>query len=87
MKEYSKSMWTLSLTKLLSGEKWPRTFAKDWAKDSLRAHQKDKREYIYTLKQFDEAKTHDPMWNAAQLEMKVTRKMAGYCRMYWEKKI
>jgi deoxyribodipyrimidine photo-lyase len=61
--------------------------AKDWAKASLKAHQKDKREYIYTLKQFEDAKTHDQMWNAAQLEMKVTAKMSGYMRMYWAKKI
>lgn len=61
--------------------------AKDWAKTSLRNHQNDKRDYIYTLKEFDEARTHDKMWNAAQLEMKVTGKMSGYMRMYWAKKI
>lgn len=61
--------------------------AKEWAKATLKAHQNDKREYIYTLEQFDEARTHDKMWNAAQLEMKVTGKMAGYMRMYWAKKI
>lgn len=61
--------------------------AKEWAKTSLLDHQKDKREYIYTLQQFDEAKTHDKLWNAAQLEMKVTAKMSGYMRMYWAKKI
>lgn len=61
--------------------------AKDWAKKSLRDHIKDKREYIYTLAEFEEAKTHDKMWNAAQLEMKTTGKMSGYMRMYWAKKI
>jgi deoxyribodipyrimidine photo-lyase len=58
-----------------------------WAKDSLNAHRKDKREYIYTLKQFEFAKTHDELWNAAQLEMMRKGKMHGYMRMYWAKKI
>ena len=61
--------------------------AKDWAKASLGSHLKDKREYIYTLKEFEDAKTHDKMWNAAQLEMNITGKMSGYMRMYWAKKI
>lgn len=61
--------------------------AKDWAKKTLRDHLKDKREYIYTLQEFEDAKTHDKMWNAAQIEMKVTGKMSGYMRMYWAKKI
>jgi deoxyribodipyrimidine photo-lyase len=61
--------------------------AKDWAKNSLRSHLKDKREYIYSLEEFENAKTHDKMWNAAQIEMKTTGKMSGYMRMYWAKKI
>lgn len=63
------------------------TGAKDWAKATLQAHLKDKREYLYKLQAFEDAKTHDNMWNAAQLEMKVTGKMSGYMRMYWAKKI
>ena len=31
--------------------------------------------------------THDPYWNAAQMEMVITGKMHGYMRMYWGKKI
>ena len=50
-------------------------------------HGRDKREYIYSLKEFEEAKTHDPYWNAAQKEMVTTGKMHGYMRMYWGKKI
>ena len=59
----------------------------DWAKKSHRRFRHDKREYIYTLKQFEQAKTHDELWNAAQLEMVTTGKMHGYMRMYWAKKI
>jgi deoxyribodipyrimidine photo-lyase len=60
---------------------------KGWAKDSLSKHKKDKREYVYTLEQFEKAGTHEDLWNAAQLEMVQTGKMHGYMRMYWAKKI
>ena len=50
-------------------------------------HRKDKREYLYTLKEFEEGRTHEALWNAAQLEMVKTGKMHGYMRMYWAKKI
>jgi deoxyribodipyrimidine photo-lyase len=59
----------------------------DWARKTLDDHRKDKREYIYTLKEFDEAKTHDDLWNAAQLQMKKEGKMHGFLRMYWCKKV
>jgi deoxyribodipyrimidine photo-lyase len=59
----------------------------DWARDTLQAHMTDPREYIYNLEQLESAATHDPYWNAAQLEMVVTGKMHGYMRMYWGKKI
>lgn len=61
--------------------------AKDWSKASLESHIKDKREYVYKLDELEQAKTHDSLWNAAQLEMVKTGKMAGYMRMYWAKKI
>ena len=32
------------------------------------------------------AETHDPLWNAAQLEMVVTGRMHGYLRMYWARR-
>ena len=58
-----------------------------WAKTSLNEHRKDEREFIYSLNEFEEAKTHDDLWNAAQTEMLKTGKMHGYMRMYWAKKI
>ena len=60
---------------------------KNWANESLMKHKKDKREYIYTLEQFEKAETHEDLWNAAQTEMVQTGKMHGYMRMYWAKKI
>lgn len=59
----------------------------NWAKASLDEHRKDEREFVYSLKEFEQAKTHDDLWNAAQSEMFITGKMHGYMRMYWAKKI
>jgi deoxyribodipyrimidine photo-lyase len=59
----------------------------DWACKTLNAHRKDRRVYSYTLKQFEYAKTHDELWNAAQTELVKRGKMHGYIRMYWAKKI
>ncbi len=59
----------------------------NWAKKTLDKHRKDKREFIYTREQFENAQTHDDLWNAAQKELTETAKMHGYLRMYWAKKI
>ncbi len=58
-----------------------------WAQKSLREHRRDKREFIYTRKQLENAKTHDEYWNAAMREMRYTGFMHNYMRMYWGKKI
>ncbi len=58
-----------------------------WAKRTLNFHKRDKRQYLYSLDDLEQAKTHDPYWNAAQKEMRLTGKMHGYMRMYWGKKI
>lgn len=58
-----------------------------WAYDSLISHQNDAKEYIYSLEELENAKTHDEFWNKAQKEMVITGKMHGYMRMYWGKKI
>ncbi len=60
---------------------------KPWAKATLLEHQSDKREYIYSQEELEFAKTYDPAWNAAQIQMIQTGKMHGYMRMYWCKKI
>ncbi len=59
----------------------------NWAMTTLQEHSTDKREYEYSLEEFESAETHDPYWNAAQLEMTKKGKMHGYMRMYWGKKI
>ncbi|MFO0704009.1 MAG: deoxyribodipyrimidine photo-lyase [Patescibacteria group bacterium] len=58
-----------------------------WAKKTLSTHLVDKRDFIYSLESFENAKTHDPLWNAAQIQMIETGNMHGYMRMYWAKKI
>jgi deoxyribodipyrimidine photo-lyase len=59
----------------------------EWARKTLDDHRGDEREYLYPLEEFEAARTHDPLWNAAQLEMVQRGKMHGYLRMYWAKKI
>ena len=59
----------------------------DWAKQTLKNHAKDKREYFYTREQLEQSQTHDLYWNAAMTEMRVTGFMHNYMRMYWGKKV
>ena len=59
----------------------------DWAQKTLREHRAERRRQVYTLRQLEQAATHDPYWNAAQREMVFSGKMHGYMRMYWGKKI
>ncbi|MBC7248153.1 MAG: deoxyribodipyrimidine photo-lyase [Actinobacteria bacterium] len=58
-----------------------------WALQTLREHAGDRRDYLYTLDELEEARTHDPFWNAAQKEMLGTGSMHNHMRMYWGKKI
>lgn len=58
-----------------------------WAQRTLEQHRGDPRRYLYSDEQFDRAQTHDPLWNAAQNQLIISGKMAGYMRMYWAKKI
>ncbi|MFN7160626.1 MAG: deoxyribodipyrimidine photo-lyase [Candidatus Gracilibacteria bacterium] len=59
----------------------------NWAKITHEKHREDRREFLYTKKEFEEGKTHEALWNACQLQMVKTGKMHGYMRMYWAKKI
>jgi deoxyribodipyrimidine photo-lyase len=61
--------------------------AEDWAKKSIAEHAKDEREHLYTLKQLEDAETHDELWNAAQIQMVEYGWMHNVMRMYWAKKI
>ena len=39
------------------------------------------------MEQFEQAKTHDPLWNAAQHQLLREGRMQNYLRMLWGKKI
>lgn len=59
----------------------------DWAKQTHADHADDRREYLYSLEEFESAQTHDSLWNAAQTELTTTGRMHNYLRMLWGKKI
>ncbi len=58
-----------------------------WARETLHEHEKDEREFLYSRDEFEEARTHDKLWNSAQKQMLTTGYMHGFMRMYWAKKI
>jgi deoxyribodipyrimidine photo-lyase len=58
-----------------------------WAKESLDKHKKVPRDPLYSYEDFEFSRTHDPLWNAAQTQMRHSGKMHGYLRMYWAKKV
>jgi len=58
-----------------------------WAHRTLAKHAADPRTVTYSEMQLEQAETHDPLWNAAQMQMVTTGWMHNYMRMYWAKKI
>jgi len=61
--------------------------AADWARESLELHATDEREYLYTWKELEKGRTHDDLWNAAQLQLVHEGTLHGFLRMYWAKKV
>jgi deoxyribodipyrimidine photo-lyase len=59
----------------------------DWAIQTLDRHRRDDRPYIYDLKAFEAAATHDPLWNSAQRQLVREGRIHNYLRMLWGKKI
>ncbi len=59
----------------------------NWAKMSLNNHRLDIRPYLYSLQVLENAKTHDKLWNATQIQLIKEGTIHGYLRMYWAKKI
>jgi deoxyribodipyrimidine photo-lyase len=58
-----------------------------WAYSTLQRHASDRRQHCYSLEQFEAADTHDPLWNAAQQELRLTGRIHNYLRMLWGKKV
>ena len=44
--------------------------AYEWARKTLKDHRDDKRPYVYTYQQLDDFKSHDRLWNAAQIQLR-----------------
>jgi len=59
----------------------------EWALKTLRHHARDERSHIYSLHEFENARTHDPLWNAAQTQLVREGRIHNYLRMLWGKKI
>lgn len=59
----------------------------NWARTTLEEHASDTREHVYTLEEFDGADTHDPLWNAAQNQLRREGRIHNYLRMLWGKKV
>jgi deoxyribodipyrimidine photo-lyase len=53
----------------------------------LEEHRSDPRASLYSLAQFEQARTHDDLWNAAQVQLVQEGKIHNYLRMLWGKKI
>ncbi len=58
-----------------------------WARETLGKHAGDRRERVYSLGDLEGARTHDPVWNAAQTELRREGRIQNYLRMLWGKKI
>ncbi|MBN1459563.1 MAG: deoxyribodipyrimidine photolyase [Armatimonadetes bacterium] len=59
----------------------------DWARETLEHHEKDYRPQIYSFDEFENAQTHDKLWNAAQMQLVREGRLHNYLRMLWGKKI
>jgi deoxyribodipyrimidine photo-lyase len=58
-----------------------------WAQRTLAEHASDPRAPCYSLARFEQARTHDPLWNAAQRQLLREGVLHNYLRMLWGKKI
>lgn len=58
-----------------------------WAQTTLQEHARDHRPHVYCLRDFEEATTHDSLWNAAQRQLVREGRIHNYLRMLWGKKI
>ena len=58
-----------------------------WARVTLEKHADDPRPYLYSPDALEQARTHDPLWNAAQVQLVREGRIHNYLRMVWGKKI
>lgn len=58
-----------------------------WARQTLEAHANDPRPNLYSREELEHGRTHDPLWNAAQMQLRKEGRIHNYLRMLWAKKI
>lgn len=58
-----------------------------WALRTLSEHARDPRAPCYDLATLEAARTHDPLWNAAQRQLLGEGRIHNYLRMLWGKKV
>ncbi len=58
-----------------------------WALETLSEHSDDRREHVYSYEELADARTHDPVWNAAQMQLRKEGRIHNYLRMLWGKKV
>ena len=58
-----------------------------WAVATLNEHRADPRPYTYDHDTLERGATHDPLWNAAQGQLREEGMIHNYLRMLWGKKI
>ncbi|MCR4391422.1 MAG: deoxyribodipyrimidine photo-lyase [Candidatus Acetothermia bacterium] len=56
-----------------------------WARRTLRRHSADPRPALYSPKALEQGETDDPIWNAAQTQLRREGTIHAYLRMYWGK--
>jgi deoxyribodipyrimidine photo-lyase len=59
----------------------------EWARTTMAKHARDPRPHLYDLDALQEARTADPLWNAAQRQLLREGRIHNYLRMLWGKKI
>ncbi len=58
-----------------------------WARETLSDHADDPREHVYSYEELAQSRTHDPIWNAAQGQLREEGRIHNYLRMLWGKKV
>jgi len=59
----------------------------EWALKTMREHEGDRREIVYTLEELENCATYDELWNASQREMNRSGELHNYVRMLWGKNV
>ena len=69
------------------GERYDYDALPEWARATLDGCAKDERAHLYSYEQLEQARTHDPLWNAAQRQLLREGVIHNYLRMLWGKKV